>query len=307
MCLASTFCRGFVIGLVAIEILYRYCNPTLQYHNVVYDNPQLRIQPVQRTREGNGLAHVLQSAYPGHGALDAHAESGVRNPAELAQVEIPLEGLFRQFVLMNALQQQIVGPNALRAADDFPVTLGREHIHAEGELRPLRIGLHVERLDGRRIAMHHYRPVELRRDVGFIRRTEVTAPLELVLDQALGMSFLQHLHGLVVGDARKRRGNLLQLAEVAADRLQLGTPLLQASLDDEGNELLRQDHQIVKSGESNLRLDHPELGEMASRLRFLRAEGWPEAVDLAESHCRGFDIKLSRLRQVCLFVEVFQG
>src|SRR5664280_3059136 len=128
---------------------------------------------------------MLQSAYPGHGALDAHAESRVRNAAELAQVEIPLEGLFRQFVLVNALQQQIVGPNALRAADDFPVTLRRKHIHAEGKLRPLRIGLHVERLNRRRIPMHHYWPVELRRDVSLIRRAKVTAPLELVLDQAL--------------------------------------------------------------------------------------------------------------------------
>src|ERR1019366_2207620 len=59
--------------------------------------------------------------------------------------------------------------------------------------------------------------------------------------------------------------------------------------------------------ESTLRLDQPGLGEIASRLRFLRAEGWPEAVDLTESHCRGFDIKLSRLRQVCLFVEVIHG
>src|ERR1017187_3199158 len=245
MCLASTFCRGFVIGLVAIEILYRYCNPTLQYHNVVYDNPQLRIQPVQRTREGNGLAHVLQSADPGHGALDAHAESGVRNAAELAQVEIPLEGVFRQFVLMNALQQKIVGPNALRAPDDFPITLRRQHIHAERKLRPLRIGLHVERLDGRRIAVHHYRPVELRRDVSFIRRAEVAAPVEFVLDQALGVPFLQHLHGLVVGDAREGRGNFLQPAEVAPDRLQLRAPLLHAPLDYKGNELFRQRHQIM--------------------------------------------------------------
>ena len=95
---------------------------------------------MQRTRERDGLAHMLQSANPRHSALDAHTESRVWNPTELAQVEIPLERLFRQLVLMNALQQQIVGSDTLRAADDFPVTLRREHIHAEGKLRALRSG-----------------------------------------------------------------------------------------------------------------------------------------------------------------------
>src|SRR5208282_4695694 len=51
----------------------------------------LRIQPMQHAREGNRLAHVLQSADPGDRALDAHAEAGVRNAAVFAEIEIPLE------------------------------------------------------------------------------------------------------------------------------------------------------------------------------------------------------------------------
>ena len=94
------------------------------------------------------------------------------------------------------------------------------------------------------------------------------------------------------------------LADVAADGLQLGTPLLQAALDDEGDELFRQLHQVVERGEGDLRLDHPELGEVAARLRFLRAEGRPEAVNLAQRHRRGFDVELARLREVSLLVEV---
>jgi hypothetical protein len=50
---------------------------------------------MQRSREGNRLTHVIKAADPGYGAFDAHAESGVRHTAELAQIEIPLESVFR--------------------------------------------------------------------------------------------------------------------------------------------------------------------------------------------------------------------
>src|SRR5271166_6098286 len=143
----SMFCSGLVAGLVAIE---EYC-----FYR------RLRIQPVQHARKRYGLAHVLEAAYPRHRALDAHAEAGVRHTAELPQVKVPLEGLFRQSMLVNALEQQLVGRHALRAANNFAVALGREHVHAQREVGPLGIGLHVERLYRRRITMHHNRPFEL--------------------------------------------------------------------------------------------------------------------------------------------------
>src|SRR5208337_5332233 len=76
------------------------------------------VEPVEHTRKRNRLAHVLQSADPGHGSLDAHAEAGVRDAAVLAEIKIPLESFFGQIVLMNALQEQVVGGHALRSADD---------------------------------------------------------------------------------------------------------------------------------------------------------------------------------------------
>src|ERR1700680_3622389 len=121
----------------------------------------LRVEPVQHSGKRNGLAHVFQAANPGHGALNAHAEAAMGHAAKFAQVEIPLERFFGQVVFVNALQQQFVGRHALRAADDFPVAFGREHIHAQSQFRPLRIGLHVERFHLRRISMHHDRLVEL--------------------------------------------------------------------------------------------------------------------------------------------------
>ena len=63
-------------------------------------------------------------------------------------------------------------------------------------------------------------------------------------------------------------------------------------------------HQVVEFGVGDFRLDHPELGEVAARLRFFRAEGWAERIHLAQRHGRGFDIELARLRQIRLLVEV---
>ena len=57
--------------------------------------PGLRIYPVNHAREGDDLADVLGAANPGDGALQAHAEAGVGDAAVAAEVEIPLEGLFR--------------------------------------------------------------------------------------------------------------------------------------------------------------------------------------------------------------------
>ena len=55
-----------------------------------------------------------------------------------------------------------------------------------------------------------------------------------------------------------------------------------------------------RSHEGDLGLDHPELGEVAARLRLLRAEGRAEAVDLAQRERGGFDVELAGLREVGL-------
>ena len=48
---------------------------------------------------------------------------------------IPVEGFARQIVFFEALQQQIEIVNALAAADDFAVAFGRDHVHAQSQLR----------------------------------------------------------------------------------------------------------------------------------------------------------------------------
>ena len=49
---------------------------------------------------------------------------------KLPQVDIPFERFARKMVLFQALFEQPEVVNALAAADDFAVALGREHIHA---------------------------------------------------------------------------------------------------------------------------------------------------------------------------------
>ena len=105
---------------------------------------------------------MLQSADPCDGALDAHSKPGMRHAAILAQVKIPLEGLLGQVVLLNSFHQEFVRSGALRAADDFSVAFGSEHVDAEREIGTLRIGLHVEGLHAGGIAMDHDRFVVLR-------------------------------------------------------------------------------------------------------------------------------------------------
>src|SRR5436305_8046417 len=110
----------------------------------------LGIDLVQHPRVRDGLAQVRQPGHPGHEALDPHAEAAVREGPVLADVEIPLEGLDRQVVRLNTLQQQIMIVDALAAADDLAVPFGRQQVEAEHHVRVLRVGLHVEGLERRR-------------------------------------------------------------------------------------------------------------------------------------------------------------
>ena len=66
------------------------------------------------------------------------------------------------------------------------------------------------------------------------------------------------------------------------------------ALDDVDEEVLGEVHVVVEVDEGDLGLDHPELGQVAARLRLLGAEGRPEAVDLAERHRAGLHVELAR-------------
>src|SRR5579872_7369367 len=121
------------------------------------------------------------------------------------------------------------------------------------------------------------------------------------------MALLKILDGIVVANSRKRRLDFFQLGNIAPDGLQIDTALFQAALYEEADEALGEFHDVVEFGVGNLGFDHPELGEMPARLRLLGAKCWTEGIHLAERHRRGFDIKLPRLREVSLLVEIVDG
>ena len=64
---------------------------------------------------------------------------------------------------------------------------------------------------------------------------------------------------------------------------------------------------VREVGEGDLRLDHPELGEVAAGVRVLGAEGRPEGVDLGECQAVGLDIELPRDRQERLAAKEILG
>ena len=86
--------------------------------------------------------------------------------------------------------------------------------------------------------------------------------------------------------------------------LQIAAPLLQAALHQKADEVFRQVHEVVEFGVGHLGLDHPELGEVAARLGFFRAERWPEGIHLAQRHGRRLDVELAGLGEICLLVKV---
>src|SRR5260370_7471395 len=128
---------------------------------------RLRIYPVKHARERNHFANVLCPANPGYGAFQTQTEAGMGDAAVAAKIEIPLKGFFRQVVLAQALDEQIVIVDALAAADDLAVAFGRKHVKGEGEVGPFRVGLHVEGFDGRGIAMDYHGATELVGDDAF--------------------------------------------------------------------------------------------------------------------------------------------
>ncbi len=81
------------------------------------------------------------------------------------------------------------------------------------------------------------------------------------------------------------------------------SPFLQQRLEGEFQEPLRQRRVVGKVGEGDLRLDHPELGEVAAGVGVLGAERRPEGVDLGEREAVGLDVELPRHCQERLAAE----
>jgi hypothetical protein len=107
-----------------------------------------------------------------------------------------------------------------------------------------------------------------------------------------------------VRDPREGFPDRLQLLRVALEAFQVFRAAVQRPLDERRHEVLGKLAETLELEEGDLRLDHPELGQVAPRFRLLRAEGRPEAVHLAERRGRGLQVQLPRLREIGLVPEV---
>ena len=163
--------------------------------------------------KGDRFPQMAQIADPGHHSFNSHPKTGVRDRPVFAQVQVPLERLDRKVVLLEALHQQIVVMDALPAADDLPVALGRKNIDAQGNFRPLRIRLHIKRFHLGRIAVDHDRRRVLLRQDCFVPAAEIASPLDF------RSGSLHLLHRFVVAQPWERPGDLLQDAKYCAPAL----------------------------------------------------------------------------------------
>ena len=150
--------------------------------------------------------------------------------------------------------------------------------------------------------MNGDRPIEMLRQNRLVGAAQVAAPLERLT------LLVEKLHRFVVRDSRERRLHVFELRRVALEHLQLALPFVEHARHDGDDQALGQIDHVVQRRVRHFGLDHPELGEVPARLRFLRAEHRAEVVDAAERHGVGFGIQLAALRQEDLLVlEIVDG
>src|SRR5579859_3740191 len=104
----------------------------------------LRPDTIQHARICDGLPNVLQSAHPRDKPFHTHAESTVRHATEFAQIQVPVERLFRQVMLLDPPQQEIVVVNSLSPANHLAIAFRCDYVYTEGQFGTLCIGLEVE-------------------------------------------------------------------------------------------------------------------------------------------------------------------
>ena len=109
----------------------------------------------------------------------------------------------------------------------------------------------------------------------------------------------KHFYGIGVGhSAEIRRSNRRQsfnqsLVHKLIQKRNILLAVFQNIVDDKLNHRLGKLHVVLKVGKSNFRLNHPELGGMTLGVGFFGAEGRSEGVNLSESLCHDFALKLT--------------
>ena len=197
-------------------------------------------------------------------------------------------------MFFQALQQQIEIVDALAAADDFAIAFGRDHVHAQSELRAIRIGLEIECFHLSGIAIYHHRTVQAFGDQGFVGTAEIAAPLDFAA--ASLEALLRRRHSSCGGTALLSLSSLVMSRSRACSQ----TAIFQHAADYEDDQVLRQLFDVVERGVGHFRFHHPEFRQVAARFGFFGAEGGAKAIYFAEGHGVGFVVELAGLGEVTL-------
>ena len=195
---------------------------------------------------------------------------------------------------------------ALGAADDL-ADPRHQHVHgANGAI--VVVPVHVEGLDLLGVVGHHHGLLQvLLGDVALVLALEIRSPLDRKLEAAAAL--LQDRNGLRVRDPLEGRADHVfqglehgRVDAVVEEAEVLGTAVEDA-LEDLLQEDLDQRHLAVQIAEGHLRLDHPELGQVPTGVRVLRAEGGAEGVDVDEGQGGDLRLELARHGEVGLATE----
>ncbi len=73
---------------------------------------------------------MVGTGQPCADTLDAESEAAVGNSSVTADVDVELVRLARSALLVDALEDLLLGPGALTAAEDLAIALGSEQVVA---------------------------------------------------------------------------------------------------------------------------------------------------------------------------------
>ena len=210
----------------------------------------------------------------------------MRTRTKLTCIEIPLIVVLIHAASLDLVEQLLIVLLTDRTANDL-ANAREEHVSALHRLA-VSILLHIERLDLRRIVGHNHRTLEvLLYKIALMLTAEVHAPtgdrefeLMSVLDSllqdadALG---IRQAYEILLDDRLQRSDQ--RLVDHLVEELQVVLAVVQGPLHAVLDEVFLKIHQLVLVDEGNLRLDHPELSQVARRITVLSAESRTEGVD----------------------------
>ena len=236
-------------------------------------------------------------------ALQAQAEAGVRHRAVAAQVEVPPVAFRIEALLLHPLFQHVEPLLALAAADDL-ADAGHQHVHGPHRLAVV-VDAHVEGLDGPRVVVEDHRLLEVSS-----RSDSARARLAGPCPSRRGTRTSRPTSS-GCRSPRCRAGGRTRCSTMrfAAGSMAVGSmrswknchvlgAVLEHVAEDALEERLGQVHVVVQVVEGHLRLDHPELGQVAGGVGVLGAEGRAEGVDLAQGAGEDLGLELAADRQV---------